>query len=99
MNRNFLLGFGAGILGVYLWNQYRKKAIKPTSEMTIKDAVAIAKDVVAEESGKFSDAVKEQYNIIMPSDLVSKRVKKKAAKLTEGRFAIQEDKIKEPVNL
>jgi hypothetical protein len=67
--------------------------------MTIKDAVALTKEVVSEEASKFSDAVKKQYDIIMPSDLVSKKVKKKAAKLTEGRFAIQEEKVKEPVKL
>lgn len=99
MNRNFLLGFASGILGVYLWGQFRKKASKSTSDMTIKDVVAITKDVVTEEANKFSSAVKQQYDIIMPSDLVNKKVKQRAKQLTQGRYAIQEEKVKEPVNL
>lgn len=99
MNRSFLLGFASGILGVYLWRQFRKKSTKSASDLTIKDAVAITKEVVAEEAGKFSDAVKKQYDIIMPSDLVNKKVRQKAKKLTQGRYTIQEEKVKEPVNL
>lgn len=99
MNRSFLLGFAGGLLGAYLWVQFRKKSSKSASDMTIKDAVALTKEVVAEEAGKFSDAVKKQYDIIMPSDLVNKKVRQKAKKLTEGRYTIQEEKVKEPVNL
>lgn len=99
MNKNFWLGAAVGLLAAYLWNKAKQKSGKNLNDLSLKDVASITKDVVVEEGGKFSDAVKKEYDIIMPSDQISKKVQQRADKLTRGRYAPQPQKVKEPVKL
>jgi len=80
-------GFGAVALWYYYQNN-KKKSVS-TKELVV--------DVLQEEQDKYSTPFKAEYNIIMPADLVSKRVKEKAAVLTAGRYEIQPDKVQAPL--
>jgi|688.fasta_scaffold01175_60 hypothetical protein len=96
---NFLLGAAVGILAAYVWRQIYSKSGKNPVDLTPREIGVITQEVIQEEGNKFGDALKNKYDIVMPSDQISKKVREKARKLTDGRFAIKEDKIKEPVNL
>ena len=89
---NFLLYvlLGAGALGLWYYYKNRNK----NEPLTITD---INTQVMNEEAIKFPQPFLADYNIVMPSDLVSKRVKEKAAQLTAGRYEIQNDKINDPL--
>jgi hypothetical protein len=38
-------------------------------------------------------AIRQQYKVVMPSDLVSNRVRQRASELTAGRFSVDMDKL------
>lgn len=93
---DFLLGVLAGAVGYHLWSRMQDKK-QSTSAMS--DQVALAKQVVGEEAAKFNNVVQKQYDILMPSDLISKKVRKRAKELTEGRYSIDPSKVTQPVSL
>jgi len=99
MRNNFLFGAVVGVLAAYVWRQISVKSGKKATNLTVKELGEVAQDVIQEESGKFSNALKKQYEIIMPSDQISKKVKEKANELTERRYAVIEDNIQKPVKL
>ena len=96
---DFLIGVAAGILGVYIWRRMSAKAGKNPADLTVSEMAVVAKDVVQEEGGKFGEALKKEYDIVMPADQVSNKVRQKAKELTRGRYAIDPEKIKQPVSL
>jgi len=96
---NFLLGVGVGILAAYLWKQIGARAKKNPADLTIKETVAIAQDVVREESDKFGSALKQEYDIVLIPNKYTEKVKRKAKELTEGRYAIKLENINPPVSL
>jgi hypothetical protein len=94
---DFLLGAGAGFL---LYHVYRKSSERAGSKpLSIEEKARIAAEVINDESQKYSDILKQQYDIIMPSDQVSKKVREKANEITRSRYEINLQKIKEPFNL
>ena len=99
MRGNFILGVLVGIAGVYLFRRFAEKSGKNPSDLTIAEMAVLAEDVAKEEGGKFSEALKKEYDIVMPSDQVSKKVKAKAKRLTEGRYALKPDNVNEPVTI
>lgn len=99
MKGNFILGVIVGIAGVYLYRAFAQKSGKNPSDLTIKEMAVLAEDVAREEGSKFSAALKKEYDIVMPSDQVSKKVRAKAKKFTEGRYAIVPDNINQPVTI
>ena len=84
---------GVGALGVWYYFKNRKNKIKPVTQGELVTAV------IKEEEDKYSTPFVNEYRIVMPSDLISKRVREKSAKLTAGRYAIQEEKIQNPLYL
>lgn len=96
---DFLIGVAAGILGVYIWRRMSAKAGKNPADLTVSEMAVVAQDVVREEGGKFGEALKKEYDIVMPADQVNKKVKQKAKELTRGRYAIDPAKVKQPVSL
>jgi len=82
-------GIGAVAL-FYYYNNNKKKSV------TTQDLMV---DVLKEEQDKYSTPFKAEYNIVMPADLVSKRVREKGEQLRAGRFAIQPDKVQAPLYL
>ena len=88
---NFIWWVLGGVGAVALWYYYQNNKKK---SVNTQDLVV---DVLNEEQDKYSTPFLVDYNIIMPSDLVSKRVREKAEQLRAGRFAIQPDKVQAPL--
>lgn len=93
---DFLLGVLAGAVGYYLWLRMSEKK---QSSGALAEQVNLAKEVIVEESAKFGGVLQKQYDIVMPSDIVNKKVRKKAKELTKGRNSIDPTKITQPVSL
>lgn len=94
---DFLIGALVGGVVYHIYMKSRQKAAnKP---MTLSEKVKVAVDVVEQESQKYSDVLKKEYDIIMPSDQISKKVRERGAALTQRRKEINLDKIKEPVSI
>lgn len=87
---NYVL-LGLGVIGV--WYYFKNRNSKPTP-ITEEQIVAA---VVKEEEDKYSTPFKADYKIVMPSDLISKRVREKSEKLRAGRFAIQPERVQDPL--
>jgi hypothetical protein len=80
---------GVGALALWYYYQNNKKKSVTTQDLVV--------DVLNEEQDKYSTPFQVDYNIIMPSDLISKRVREKGEQLRAGRFAIQPDKVQAPL--
>jgi len=87
---NFIWWVLGGVGAVALWYYYQNNKKKVTTQDLIVD-------VLKEEQDKYSTPFKAEYNIVMPSDLVSKRVREKGEQLRAGRFEIQPDKVQAPL--
>lgn len=98
-NGNFLLGLAVGVGLVYLWKLTQKVKGDNPNAMGVMEVGEVTKDVVTSEAGKFGQALKAEYDIVMPSDQISKKVRQKAKELTRGRYAIKENNINPPVSL
>ena len=81
---------GAGAIGLWYW--YKKNNAK--KEVVEANLVA---EVIKEEQDKYNTPFNAQYRIVMPYQMVSKKVKEKAAILTQGRYAPVPEHIKEPL--
>jgi len=64
-----------------------KKYWTPKKEVAVESKVV--SDVITQESEKYSPSLKRRYDIVMPSDQVSKKVQKKAKELTRGRYSVK----------
>jgi hypothetical protein len=85
----FVLGLLVGALAAHLW--HRKDWAKPAD---IKEKL-----YTEENTANYSDPLKKKYDIKMPSDLISKKLRKKGEQFTEGRYEVDLMKIKQPVNI
>jgi hypothetical protein len=89
---NYVL-IGLGVVGVlYYLNSRKKRTIPVTEEQLVAT-------VQKEEEDKYSTPFVKDYKIVLPADLISKRLREKAAQLRAGRFAIQPEKVKAPLFL
>jgi archaellum component FlaG (FlaF/FlaG flagellin family) len=68
-------------------------------QLTAEEQAQIVSDVIVDESQKYSDVLKKQYDIIMLPNKLSNKVKAKAQELTRGRYEINLNKVKEPVTI
>ena len=87
---NYVL-IGLGVVGVLYYLNSRKKRTIPVTKEQIVAAVQ------KEEENKYSTPFVANYKIVMPSDLISKRLREKSAKLRAGRFEIQPDRVQDPL--
>jgi molybdate-binding protein len=94
---NFLLGVGVGVFAYHIIKKMNEK--KDVSQLTPSEIGVIAQDVIRDEGSKFSRVLRSQYDIVMPSDQVSKKVRKRAKQLTEGRYAVKVDQLTPPTSL
>jgi hypothetical protein len=88
-----ILGVLIGGVAYYLWNENRKKKVATES------VVETIKEVKNEEERKYPDVVKKKFDIVMPSDLVAKKVRAKGKDFTERRYAVDLNKVKEPLSI
>lgn len=92
--QEFVIAFLAGALAAHLWHwkDWSKKNKKSNPDMT-----KITTDVIANESSKYPDPLLKDYNIVMPSDQIAKKVREKAADIEQARYSTKLEKIKKPV--
>jgi hypothetical protein len=94
MKKDNLIWWVVGGIAAYaLYRYYKNK-----KDIKVIDA-DIMSEVVNEEEDKYPNSLLAQYNIILPVDMVSKKVKAKAEELRAGRFALQPQRINKPVSL
>lgn len=94
---DLLIGAFVGAVAYHIFLKSRQKA--GNTPMTLGEKVKLTTDVIEEESQKYSDVLKKEYDIIMPSDQISKKVREKGNLFTQRRKEIDLNKIKEPVSL
>lgn len=95
---DFLIGALVGGVVYHVYLKSRQKAVA-NNPLTLGDKVKLAVDVVEEESQKYSDILKKEYDIIMPSDQIDRKVRDRGARLTERRKEINLNKVKQPLSL
>lgn len=94
---DFLLGAAAGFL---VYHIYRKSSERAANKpLTVEEKIAVATSVINDESQKYSDILKKQYDVVMPSDQVAKKVRQKGKEFTERRYAINLNQVKQPVSI
>lgn len=91
--KDFIIGALAGAIAYHLWSQ--AKAGNPP-KISIQD---LATDVKAEEGKKYENVMERQYKIVMPSDMINKKVREKADRLTAGRYSVDILNEKAPVQI
>ena len=94
---NFLFAAAVGALAYHIWRKSTDKSAG--RQLTVEEKAQIVAEVITDESQKYSDILKKQYDIIMPSDRVSAKVQAKAKQLTRVRYEIDLNKVKEPVTI
>jgi len=94
---NFLFAAAVGALAYHIWRKSTEKS--SGKQLTAEEQAQVVADVIVGESQKYSDVLKKQYDIIMPSDKVAAKVKAKAKQLTRGRYEVDLNKVKEPVKI
>ncbi len=91
--KDFIIGALAGAIAYHLWSQ--AKAGNPP-KISIQD---LSTDVKAEEAKKYENVMERQYKIVMPSDMINKKVREKADRLTAGRYSVDVLNEKAPVQI
>jgi|688.fasta_scaffold110141_7 hypothetical protein len=94
---NFLFAAAVGALAYHIWRKSTEKSMG--KQLTAEEQAQIVSDVIVDESQKYSDVLKKQYDIIMLPNKLSNKVKAKAQELTRGRYEINLNKVKEPVTI
>jgi hypothetical protein len=90
MNKDNTIWWVLGGLGVVALLYYYKKP-KVTTQ------TKLVADVLTEEEAKYSNALLREYNIVMPADKVSAKVRAKGEELRQGRYALQPQRINPPL--
>lgn len=93
MKKDNLIWWIVGGVAAYALYQYYKNKNK----VVVNNSSNLVDVVVDEEQTKYPEPFLAQYNIVLPADMVSKRVKAKGEELRSGRYAIQAQRINEPV--
>jgi hypothetical protein len=94
---NFLFAAAVGALAYHIWRKSTdKSAGRPLS---VEEKTQIVAEVINDESQKYSDALRKQYDIIMLPNKISAKVKAKGQELTRGRYEIDLNKVKQPVTI
>lgn len=94
--QNLLIGAIIGGVAYHFWLKSKRKNEAKNAEATTMVAV---QELVSEQSGRFSPALKKEYDIVLPADMVSKKVRKKAKELTKGRYSVSVKDVKSPVTI
>lgn len=100
MNKFFIYGVAVGALGVLLYQRYTAKvSTMDKKPQTTEEKLEEVKEVVVEEAKKYGDVLRKKFEILLPSDMVNKKVEQKAQAFTERRYAENPQNIKAPLLL
>jgi hypothetical protein len=94
MKKDNLIWWVIGGIAAYALYRYytNKNGVKVSGSTT-----NLVDVVVNEEVKQFPEPFLAQYNVVLPADMVSKKVKAKGEELRAGRYAIQAQRINNPV--
>jgi hypothetical protein len=94
---DFVIGVGAGMVIYHYWN--KKQGIKNPEALEVESQVVAVGQLLNQTASKYSDALKQDYDIVLPVDQVSKRVRAKANKFTQGRYSEDLERQKAPLSI
>jgi hypothetical protein len=89
----FIIGALVGAVGMHILHKMGYMSNKP------KPTETLVTEAIEEEKAKYSNPLKKNYDIKMPSDLISKKLKQKGKDFTRARYEVDLMKVKEPVNI
>ena len=78
-----------GLGAIALLYHYKKPKVSTQSKLVT--------EVLTEEEAKYSNALLQDYNIVLPTAQVSAKVRAKGEELRQGRFALQPQRINPPL--
>jgi hypothetical protein len=93
---DFALGVGAGLVIYHYWN--RRVGVKNQEAIEAERKIAELTESLNQTVNRYSDALRQEYNIV-PPDKVSKRVRDRATRLTNGRFSEDLERQKAPLSI
>lgn len=94
---NFVLGFGAGLVVYHIWN--RKVGVTNPEATAIETQIRALNEVVTETANKYSDALRQDYDIVMLPNKISNKVRARAKQLTDGRFSEDLERQNAPLSI
>lgn len=98
--KNFLLGMAAGVVAAAIYRSYTQKVKTAEKKpLTAEEKIAVVKEAVTDEANKYGAALRKQFTILLPSDLINKKVAEKGKEFTQRRYELREETIKPPVVL
>ena len=78
-----------GLGAIALLYHYKKPKVSTQSKLVT--------EVLTEEEAKYSNALLQDYNIVLPTAQASAKVRAKGEELRKGRFALQPQRINPPL--
>jgi|APCry1669188879_1035177.scaffolds.fasta_scaffold14292_5 hypothetical protein len=78
-----------GLGAIALWYYYKKPKVSTQSKLVT--------EVLTEEEAKYSNALLQDYNIVLPTAQASAKVKAKGEELRQGRYALQPQRMNPPL--
>ena len=78
-----------GLGAIALLYHYKKPKVSTQSKLVT--------EVLTEEEAKYSNALLQDYNIVLPTAQASAKVKAKGEELRQGRYALQPQRINPPL--
>jgi hypothetical protein len=94
---DFLLGMAAGLVVYHLSNK-RVGVVNPEAS-EIETKILATKQVLEEEAKKYSNSLRKDYDIVMPSDQISNKVRMRSKQLNDGRFSLDLQRQKPPLSI
>lgn len=94
---DFLLGMAAGLVVYHLSNK-RVGVVNPEAT-EIETQILATKQVLEEEAKKYSNSLRQDYDIVMLPNKISNKVKMRSKELTDGRFSLDLQRQKPPLSI
>jgi hypothetical protein len=88
----FFVGLLVGAVAMHVLHKMGYMSNNP------KNASDAVKDVNEDELSNYSDPLRKKYDIVLKPNKYSRRVVEKAKDLTEGRYEVDLNRVKQPVS-
>jgi hypothetical protein len=89
----FFVGLLVGAVAMHVLHKMGYMSNNP------KNASDAVKDVNEDELSNYSDPLRKKYDIVLKPNKYSRRVVEKAKDLTEGRYEVDLNRVKQPVSI
>ena len=92
---DFVLGVGAGLVIYHYWN--RRVGVTNPEALVVESKVVELGQVLNEKANQYGDALRKDYDIVVPIKEIPRRVREKATMLTNGRYSQDLERQKAPL--